>query len=57
MKLRNVILRLLGREVAKPEIEERADRVLEEVDRLQITVVPKRDLRELRRLDSLARRR
>ena len=57
MKLVDVILRLLGRDVAKPEIEERADRVIDEVERLRVTVIPKRDLRELRRYDGLARRR
>lgn len=56
MGLRRVLASLLGREMPKPEIE-RADRLLNAVDRIEVRVIPKRDLRELRRLDAIARRR
>ena len=53
----DVVTRLLGRQVSKPEIE-RADRVLDNVESIKIKLVPKneRALAELRRLEGHARR-
>ena len=55
--LPDVIARLLGREVATPELQ-RADRVMDKVDTIHIEVVPKnrRALAEMRRLEGHARR-
>lgn len=57
MRLPDVVNRLLGREVPTPELE-RADRVMDKVDTIKITVVPKypRPTAESRRLLDHARR-
>ena len=59
MKLLEVLNAFLGRDVAKrtDTIVARADKVLADVDTLQVRVVTKGDLRALRRLETVARKR
>ena len=56
MSLRDVVLRLLGREVAKTHDIERADRVLDAVASIRVTLVPTRAfLDDFKRQDSALR--
>lgn len=66
MRVREVLDRILGREIVQPESQpehttdtlERVDHLLDNVGALRVTVVPKnaRALAELRRLEGHARR-